>query len=352
MAFYLTFCSWIFISSIAKPKTILNNKNISMFLSMLFFILATVLILNKDFYQGDMVNYVDELRNMQSYSLLGAFHHFTWEPMFLLLQWVVSRFTGSAAIWVLITWILYYIVLLTAVKKIAPNQYIFILFAYLNFSMFYDYFFVGTRQGFALVFMLLAVSYWFNNEKPMKIILASVTSVLFHYSALPIFLLLIVIRRPTWTLKKLIFIWLASLAMFLTRLHEKFVMLFSNYIPELNQYNSYESFRHFGSTGNRLDFLLFSVGILVVCLLLYRLIETNNPQLYELLIKCYIAFNCYFLLFGFISFSYRVSAYSWFLLPILLWFPFLNQKNHNPYLMFAATAITFVVGVFTNTIFF
>lgn len=43
--------------------------------------------------------------------------------------------------------------------------------------------------------------------------------------------------------------------------------------------------------------------------------------------------NVYFLLFGFIAYSNRIAAYSWFLIPIIIMYPLLKGEKYNPILL-------------------
>jgi hypothetical protein len=66
---------------------------------------------------------------------------------------------------------------------------------------------------------------------------------------------------------------------------------------------------------------------------------------YAELVKYYVAWNCVYLLFGFVAFADRLAGYSWFLVPILVWFPVLKREKYSVGPTILLTAMSIALGV-------
>lgn len=351
MIVYLTFCSWVFLASIARSNSILNSKYTSRLLVFLFIGLAAITIPRRDLYQGDMINYFDDFREMQSISFFELFQNFSREPLFLIIQWVISRFTESIEVYVVLTWVVYAIVMIKAVSKLVqPNNVIFILFGYLNFTFFYEYLLVGSRQGFAMVFMVLMISCWLKPTKPILFYLAAAATILCHYSSAPVVAILLLLKWRNITLSTSIKIWIIAALLFVTRVHETIMLKIFSSSQFFSSYTSSNLLNQFGYTANRTEYLLFSGAVIVAGLMLSKFVIQSNKEIYNKLITSFALINCYFLLFGFIAFAVRIAVFSWFMIPLLLWYPIINQEK--VWLKIVATALTFAIGTLTTIQYF
>lgn len=354
MIVYFAITSWVFLSAIGKNNTILNNSYISRITILMFIALIVALIPLRNFVYGDMLVYVNSFQNMHTLTLKQALGNSSWEPLFVLFQWVVSRFTQNPNIFIISSFLFYIIILLRSFKKFSSHwQRIFLLFGYLNFAFFYDYIFNGMRQGFAMVLILLAISYWLDTAKNNNLIIfcVGIAAGLFHYSAFPVVLCLFLLKFFKISLKFLLFSWFVAALLFVTGLNTqlKNLGIVSNF-GLVETYADIATLQHFGGETNKINFLVFSAFFLFLSLFLARKIHMTDEkaEVYNKIIKLYTLFNIYFLMFGFIAFSNRVAAFSWFLIPVLLWFPILNRKVHSPKLIFLSTTITLVIGLTTS----
>lgn len=340
MIFFVSIYSWVFLSAFGKPYTLLNNRHIS---KILIFLLTILLVCSLPFNVGDSLgdikNYINVFQSMHSLPLSSTLEATNWEPLFVLIQWVISRFTDDPYAYILCTFVLYIFIFNQSMKKMFVSwQRLFIFFAYINFSFFYAYILNGSRQGFAMMFMLLAIGYWLGDHpsRSYKVFFAGLATALCHYSSIPIVITLLLIKKFNVALRPLLYCWVLLSILYLTGLNS----LIGN-IPAVNQisfvngYSDAVSLEYFGGQTNKLSFLLFSAFFLFLSLVFYKKVpmEDQKRTIYLNIIKCYTAFNSYFLLFGFIAFSNRVASYSWFMIPLLMAYPFLNKRNYSPLVM-------------------
>lgn len=358
MLFFYTLSFWVLISTLGNPNTILKNSYISKLLFVFFTILLISYIPYRDFrtYGEDMLGYVSAFRYFNQLTLAQTFDVAIWEPLFILLQWLISRFTMNPSIYIIVTVVLYISILYKAISNFFFTwQYIYIIFAYFNFTFFYGYIFNGARQGFSMMFLLLSISLWLTGQKNMKFYLACIASCLFHYSVIPALIIIIFIRKFNIKLKSLLLTWSLFAGFFVTGLNRFILNL--PYVSNINfvsVYTNEGTLDHFGGKTNNIKFLIFSATFLLIALFLYQKIDLDKhwKNMYLSLIKCYISLNIYFLAFGFIAFSNRVASYSWFLIPILIFFPILHKKKHSPVLLALSIIITFIIGFFARDSFY
>src|SRR5699024_8240605 len=88
-------------------------------------------------------------------------------------------------------------------------------------------------------------------------------------------------------------------------------------LPIVSDYTSQQTFENYGGQPNRLDFLIFTIFIVLVSLVLYKL-----KLISTLWLKYSLFSSSYYLMFAFQAFSERYAIYNWilliFLLPLIL----------------------------------
>lgn len=333
-------------------NTILKNTYISKFLIFLFTILIVFLIPFRDLYKYDMVIYYQIFHSLSNLSLIDAFRLSEWEPLFLITQWVISRFTDELVPYIVSMFLLYVFIFNKALKNIfSPWQQVFVYFAFLNFTFFYDYTFNGARQGFSIMFLILMISLLIQEKpKKMNIYLAGLFAILFHYSAAPVVLFLALFRKLQNSLKYALTTWFACAFLSITGLNSLLQNIgFISKIGYIEIYTDPGMAKHFDGI-NRIDFLIFSAFFLFLSIFLYKYfsLEENKKTIYLKLINIYAYLNAYFLLFGFISFSSRLAMYSWFLIPILIYYPVLNNKKFSTIGCVLLSILALVIGFLTS----
>lgn len=347
MIFYIVLTLWVFLISSVKPNTIINNRYnsraIVLGLSILLIFKISISQYSDD---SDMAIYLRDLSLLKDFSFSEMIHYSYREPFFKTVEWVLSKITDSATVVRMSFCLLFLLFFFKSLNKIfLPWQVLIVLFTYLNFIFLYSYLTVAIRQGLSIALILLSISY-FLIEQRKKAYFTLLISTLFHWSSIPIVIMIIVFRLHNLQTKKLIYIWILSIILYLTNLNMKIFTGFSSYFQKLELYTSDRSFSVYGGA-NRLDFLLFSAFWLILALFLMRFIKMENNT-YERILNFYIINNIYFLLLGFIAYSDRLAVYSWFLIPLLVWYPIFHSKKYKPIWALAINLVVFCIGIFTG----
>lgn len=280
-----------------------------------------------------------------------AFETYSWESLFLLYQWSLSKISSNDLTFIIVTFLIYVFLLLKAIKKIfLPWQYIYIFFAFLCYPFFYNYILNGMRQGLAMMLILLAMTYWIKKRNSFKFYISIIFSGLIHVTSFFFTIPLFIVLWLNIKLKYLLLLWTFAIFLFLTDLNS-----FIANIGIINELNFIELYTNngiievFGET-NKINFLVFSSFFLLLSLFLYKYIDLDEKlkNIYLVTIKTYTVFNILFLLFGFIAYSNRLAAYSWHLLPLLILFPILHKSKHSPFLLIITIVIFMIIGWVTS----
>lgn len=274
-----------------------------------------------------MIAYTNNFVYISQLSLPEALQFSFWEPLFVIKQWIISRFTTDTTTYIVISLILYISLLSTVVNKLfTPWQRIFVIYLYFNFVFFYAYIFNGMRQGFSMMFMLLLIALIANNASKFKRFFTIICAALFHYSSIPIVLFIVIANKLK--LKTLLALWVILAFLFITNLNQIFSYLPISFVE---RYTSQETLEHYGGAINNIKFLIFNTAFLLIGIYLNKKIDfiEGAKEMYLVILKSYIASNIIFMMFGFIAFSNRIASFSWLIIPILIIYPILNQKNHH-----------------------
>lgn len=344
MFVFITASLLVLCSAIVPPNTIMKNRYVSRALMFLLFSSIIVYIPFLDFYISDMSRYVRSYQTMHYLSLPQALSFKDWEPLFITLQWVISRFSEEPYFYVLSIFILYSLLLIFTLNKLfKPWQQLFVMFLYLLYPYFYAYVFNGTRQGFSMMFLILAISILIVSGKKLLPLIYMAISFLFHKTSL-LFTLAILVSLKFKT-KTLVIFWVLASLLFLTGLNKSLLSFgFIDSFAKFEAYSSDTAINHYGGV-NRKDFYFFSLFFLVVPFILrkYIILPKDNYAIYEKLLKIYISFNTVFLLLGFIAYSDRLAVYSWMLIPLLVSYPFLYNKKNN-WMLIIVILLFLVIG--------
>lgn len=238
------------------------------------------------------------------------------------LAWVGSMDLGTTFFFVSIATI-YFICMYIACKKMFPRD---TLAAYLVFLAAFSTFSYGTngiKAGAAASIFLMALAY--RDNLKVCIPLAFVSWGFHHSMILPVvaFALTLVYKNSKiyfagWCLCLLIAI--AHITFF----QELFADILSDSGDSGASYLS-ESSEWGGKTGFRIDFVLYSVmPILVGYWAVYRK-KLQLSKLYTCLLNLYMTLNGTWMLCMYANFTNRIAYLSWFLYPVVLIYPFLNE---------------------------
>jgi len=269
---------------------------------------------------GDMGTYAHYFHDMQIDGQITS----SGDWGFYILMLVLSKLV-SVQLFFLILVVLYIYTLYKACKRLFPNYYYYaFLFLVSSFS-FFTYGTNGLRNGLATSFFILGLSY--ANSRVLRwfwFLLAWS----FHSSlVLPIgAYILASIYQNT---KVYLSFWLLSIFMslamgsFWENLFMRFGLNFSNrvgdYFTEKDLYQD-----SFSSTGFRWDFLLYSA--LPIYVAYYFIFKRDfRDKFYTKLVNMYLITNVVWILVIRASFTNRFAYLSWFMMGLVIVYPFLKK---------------------------
>lgn len=280
---------------------------------------------------------------------------------FVLLNWIVSLVSIKSEFFFSIIYLLCIIPLHLAFReKYSKTHASTLLMLYLLYPFYLNYLGSGFKQGIAFGFMLWGYNCLISSEqsKPIKGVLLLLTATLFH-SSFWIAILAFVAWRYWFKNRSIVWsIAILMLCMSLSILNlvepiVRFVLPVN--IVEILSFNEYfddtfTSSAHYQSlnyrTGFRLDFAIFTV-FPIACVLLLRPPKLSTEQDYYFLkIYCLLA-SVYFLL-SFIPFSDRISAFSWFLIPYMLYEVINTEKYNNVFVAIMLICYSILMLVYTK----
>ena len=95
MIIFFSITTWVCLSALFPINSIFKNRFISRFILFLLIGLMVVYIPTWDVYVSDMVRYIAAFQNMHYLTLSQILQVYEWEPLFLVTQWLISRFTDN-----------------------------------------------------------------------------------------------------------------------------------------------------------------------------------------------------------------------------------------------------------------
>lgn len=311
-----------------------NRKNVNTISSLKYkkrdgtFILALFMVLFIGFRPEsgifiDMMNYITHYHALyegEVFSFNINAENFLFDNYLL---WIGSNYLGTTFLFVSIAAI-YFICTYIACKRMFPQD---TLIAYLVFLAAFSTFSYGTngiKAGAAGAIFLMAISYRENLKICIPLVLASWG---FHHSMIMVvvaFVLTLVYKNS-----KVYFVgWCFCLLMAI--LHITFFQeLFAGILSDSGEVRGAtyltDSSDWGGKTGFRIDFVIYSaMPILVGYWAVYKK-KLQLSKLYTCLLNLYMTLNGTWLLCMYASFTNRIAYLSWFLYPIVLIYPYLNE---------------------------
>ena len=272
-------------------------------------------------YFGDMGGYV----NWYTLLLEGTPFHFEWNAENILFEnlfaWWGSERLGYTSFFVCIAAI-YFGAAYLGIRKLFPNHrltaYLVFLAAFSTFS----YSTNGIKAGAAASLFILAMGYRENLKICIPIILISWG---FHHSMVMVvagFVLTLFLKNPKWYFYGWVFCFLMA------ALHITFFQyFFSGFTSEHGaNYLLTDGGQHGGKGGFRIDFILYSaMPVLVGWYAVFKKKMRLSP-LYKDLLNLYLALNGIWMLCMYANYTNRIAYLSWFLYPIVLIYPYLQEQ--------------------------
>ena len=227
---------------------------------------------------------------------------------------------------------LYFGLAYIACRRLFPrDSYVAFLVFLAAFSTF-SYGVNGIKAGLAASVFILALSY---REKPIISVPLVLLTYTLHHS-MPIAIVPFLISLVNKNVKLTFYFWIFCLIMAFFRI-TYFQSLFAGLTDEHGAgylITSADSF----VTGFRLDFIIYSM---MPIFLSWHCIKQKHEisKTYSTLLQTYTLANSIWLLCMYASFTNRIAYLSWFLYPMVLIYPYLNEKYYgNRYIMFAKVA--------------
>ena len=277
-------------------------------------------------YFGDMANYA----NWYLWVGEGNVFHFDWNTENILfdnlLAWWGSERLGYTSFFVCIAAI-YFGAAYLGIRKLFPNHR---LTAYLVFLAAFSTFSYGTngiKAGAAASLFILAVGY---REKLAVCVPLMLLSWGFHHSMMMVvtaFVLTLFIKNPKYYFIGWCFCFLMAAA-HVTAFAELFARATSERGAEylLGDKFSIEEGVVTDKGGFRIDFILYSaMPVLVGWYAVFKKKMKLSP-LYRDLLNLYLCLNGLWMLCMYANFTNRIAYLSWFLYPIVLIYPFLQEQ--------------------------
>ena len=278
---------------------------------------------------ADTVNYVYFYRLLEGKTFNFNFNaeNFLFDNLY---QWMASCQLGWPTFFLVIACI-YFIGAWVACRKLFPKD---VMMAFLVFLAAFSTFSYGTngiKAGAAASLFLIAVAY---RENKLIAILFLVLSLGFHHSmTLPIgaFILAYFYKNT----KTYFIAWVVCLLMAL--LH---ISYFQNLLAGMTDEHGAEYLMSSGKNwggknGFRLDFVIYSaMPVLVGYWAIFR--KGIQSYSYEFILSVYLITNAVWMLCMYANFTNRIAYLSWFLYPIVLIYPYLNEDwGVNKYKIFS-----------------
>lgn len=296
-----------------------NQKNLLLLVAIVVFSMAAQPIVYWGF-ENDRGNYALGVIN----SIHASSPNFSkGDKVFAFYQFVSGKIINYKT-WFYLTAAIYVMNYYFAAKRMAKEYgYVLFLMMLLTFQ-FMNYGCNTIRAGFAASFLMLSISFV---NKPLIMFALMFIAYGCHASMIiPIFALLLAYRIP----KNKLFVigWLACLALSIV-LGKYFELLFSNYFADARvSYLNNDGSMNVGmiyKTGFRIDFFLYSLWPIVMG---YYYIYYRNfkSSFYQFVWRAYLCANAFWLLVIRANYTDRFAYLSWFMFPVLLFYPLIAKQ--------------------------
>ena len=298
---------------------------------------------------GDSWRYYQYFLYLRSIGLDDALAYRDPDLLYALLNWVIGRL-GSEA-WLLFTAILLVFigVFVSAVYRLVGlSGTAVLLMCYTAFPFFIAYGANGLRQGLSLVFLLMALVQFYENRRTSWIWL--LLAPFWHSGAwLGVFAVVMhrlmcrVVRndRSRWSL--ILITLISAIVLSASGLNEPLLSKLPDFIDLRQSHEIYftnpEVYGY--RSGFRWDFLFFSLLPLASGLLLKGIAPTFRFAGSGWWLSMYISLNVIYHFFSFAPYADRFAAFSWFLMPLVVYLQVRETQSRNAMTLFF-TAISVI----------
>jgi hypothetical protein len=298
---------------------------------------------------GDTITYSEYYEAIR----LGYLTEFTVDyGFFFFMKMCTYLFTLSQ--FYVICAMIYVLLPFVSFKKWFGNKVIYVLLVYVLSFSFLPFGINGVRNGLASAIFIFAIGF---TEKKWLMYSLFVLSISFHKSMVLPFLtfqMVYIIKNPKYYL----YFWLLSIP--LSFFFSKSLVSFAEFIFENDSliqdsrsstYFSKDTIVTQVSGVFRIDFILYS-SIAVIIGYWSIVKKSFNNKLYHKIYGTYVLANAIWILLIYVPFTNRVAYLSWFLMPIVLTFPFVTKvrfTKHNKkyliYIIYGTLAFTLLMEI-------
>ena len=169
------------------------------------------------------------------------------------------------------------------------------------------------RQGLAAALVCLACSLWFSKRSSRSGVLVIISAVFMHWSALVPAATLLLVRQVRWSRRFAGTIWIFSATAFVTGVNSKLLGPLVDGSELARGYTSDTAYAQAGSAGQRVDFFVFTMSLVILLLVAERLRGVRSQWT-----PAFVSIASTYNLFGFVAFSDRVAMYTWILWPVAI----------------------------------
>jgi len=341
---------WTLLTALMRKNTYLLNSHTSHFMMLyLSGVLWLALLLDEVFVSGDIERVARELFLYSYISLTEAFSASSREPGFFLLQWITAQISTESLYFYAFFYLIFIVVFFMALRNIFDKwQLAFVFLTYVNLFIFHDYIEHAIRQGLAIAFLMLAIAYLKTNRIKRYYFLLGVSPLMHLSGVIGVSLAL----AKKIKVNALVIVWLTAVILLFLGVWEQLIpeitepTFLNSYIEE---FSSPTKIRAYEGGTHRIDFLLFSGFWILFGLLAHRYIMKDD-YFYEMILKAYLSFNTVFVVLAFLAYSNRTAAYSWFLIPIIVWLPVFRMKKYQKQLSFFVLVVSFLAGLLMGSL--
>jgi len=260
---------------------------------------------------------------------------------FGLWTYLLSYFVGVRLFFFLCT-LLSFFLLIWVSFKVAREQWLLMILGFMVSLYFWNNEVFTIRQGLASNFMLVAI---FSRPKYAKVFF-SLLAISFHLSfAITAFAFLIVSHFKNS--KFYFFAWL--LILLVSSAFNNQIFLTLSKILQNERLTYYLGMDMHSNLNFRWDVVLFS--LVFICIGFYNIIFKgfNKDNSYRLIINLFIFSNLFLLLLGKSNIMHRFAFLSWFLIPLIVFYPILKNKLLFTYSRYLVTLGVMYIFILTYT---
>lgn len=321
-----------FIDLYSHPRKFMNKIPYNHWLEVGLFIFCLLMIGFREWRVEDV--FVDSIRYGEAYEILKFENVLDGKDTGFLLFSYICKLLGCSVNVYFIICAFFYLFPLYKVSKIVCGKYSFFLFLICVSSFsFYNYGVNVIRSGIATSVLLLAI---INYKDKSLLFTYAFIGMSIHISVLLPFVITLIVLYSKIKEKYCLLIWGISIVLspYVTDILKTFFLDIGFMEERASMYLTEEADSDvFSKVGFRWDFVIYSALPIVIGI--YCIFRKNIKNVFYLfLFKIYLLTNAIWILVCSVPYSDRFAYLSWFMMPVLVFYPFyvtsqLNGKKRN-----------------------